>query len=144
MKLQLTIPEINDLLTAVFPQVGHAFSISALEPGSASVALQTGVEHLRPGGTVSGPAMFTIADLAFYVAVLAVIGPEALTVTTNANINFMRKPIPGVLRAEARVLKLGKTLAVGDVLVFSDGVDGPVAHASMTYAIPPSARPRTA
>lgn len=140
MKLLLAIPDVLDLLSDVFPQVGQGFTVTALEAGVASVSMKTRTEHLRPGGTVSGPAMFTIADLAFYVAVLGVIGPEALTVTTSANINFMRKPLPGVLRAEARVLKLGKTLAVGDVLVFSDGVEGAVAHASMTYAIPPAAR----
>jgi uncharacterized protein (TIGR00369 family) len=92
---------------------------------------------LRPGGTVSGPAMFTLADCAYYMATLALIGREALTVTTNAAIDFMRKPGPGDLLAEARVLKLGRTLSVGDVLIFSEGVAEPVARASLTYSIPP-------
>ena len=81
--------------------------------------------------------MFTLTDYAFYVATLAMIGREALTVTTNLNINFMRKPGLTDLIAEARILKLGKVLAVGDVTLYSDGDDRPVAHASMTYAIPP-------
>ena len=92
--------------------------------------------HLRPGGTVSGPTMFTIADFAFYVAALAMIGREALTVTTTLTINFLRKPPAADLRAEARILKLGRMLATGDVTVFSEGVEGPVAHATVTYAIP--------
>ena len=93
---------------------------------------------LRPGGTVSGPAMFALADCAYYMATLAVLGREALAVTTSAAIDFMRKPAPGGLTAEARVLKLGRSLSVGDVLIFSDGVEGPVARASLTYSIPPA------
>ncbi len=92
---------------------------------------------LRPGGTVSGPAMFTAADCAFYMATLAMIGRQALTVTTGCTINFMRKPTPQNLRADARILKLGRSLSVGDVLLYSPGLDQPVAQASMTYSIPP-------
>jgi len=95
---------------------------------------------LRPGGTVSGPAMFALADCAFYMATLSLVGREALAVTTSAAIDFLRKPAPGGLVAEARMLKLGRTLAVGDVLVFSDGVADPVARASLTYSIPPAGR----
>ena len=87
--------------------------------------------HLRPGGTVSGPTMFAIADCAFYVAVLAMIGREPLTVTTTLTINFLRKPAAADLRAEARILKLGRTLATGDVLVYSAGAPDPVAHAAV-------------
>jgi uncharacterized protein (TIGR00369 family) len=95
-------------------------------------------KNLRPGGTVSGPAMFSLADVAVYLAILAMIGPEALAVTTNCSIDFMRKPAAGRdLVAEARLLKLGRTLAVGDVLVYSEGVAEPVARASLTYSIPP-------
>ena len=94
--------------------------------------------HLRPGGTVSGPTMFAIADCAFYVAVLAMIGREPLAVTTTLTINFLRKPAETELRAEARILKLGRTLATGDVLVFSAGTADPVAHAAVSYAVPPA------
>jgi uncharacterized protein (TIGR00369 family) len=81
--------------------------------------------------------MFALADCAYYMATLALIGREALTVTTNCSIDFMRKPGPGDLIAEARVLKLGRTLSVGDVLIFSPGVEGVIARASLTYSIPP-------
>ena len=93
--------------------------------------------ELRPGGTVSGPAMFTLADCAFYMATMAMIGPKALTVTTNCSINFMRKPDPVDIVAEGRILKLGKTLSTGDVMIYSDGKPDVVAQASLTYAIPP-------
>jgi acyl-coenzyme A thioesterase PaaI-like protein len=82
--------------------------------------------------------MFMLADVCFYLALLSVIGPKALTVTTSAYISFMRKPSAAPLLATARRLKLGKSLAVGDVLLFSEGMEAPVAHASMTYAIPPA------
>lgn len=94
--------------------------------------------HLRPGGTVSGPAMFALADVAIYVAVLAMVGPKGLAVTTNCAIDFMRKPAAGVdVIAEARLLKLGRALAVGDCLIYSEGLAQPVARASLTYSIPP-------
>jgi uncharacterized protein (TIGR00369 family) len=95
--------------------------------------------HLRPGGTVSGPSMFTLADLAMYAVTLAMIGPVALAVTTNCSIDFVRKPEAGRdLIGSARLLKLGKMLAVGDVLIRAEGSDAVLARASMTYAIPPN------
>ncbi|MDG1067187.1 MAG: PaaI family thioesterase, partial [Sulfitobacter sp.] len=98
-------------------------------------------KHLRPGGTVSGPSMFALADVAAYIATLAMIGPQALAVTTNCSLDFMRKPKAGVdLIATAKLLKLGRQLSVSHVLVYSEGMDEPVAQATMTYAIPP-ARP---
>ena len=101
--------------------------------------LATADRHLRPGGTVSGPSMFALADVSVYLAILAMIGPEALAVTTNCSIDFMRKPAAGAdLIAECRILKLGRVLAVGEVLIFSLGVDAPVARASLTYSIPPA------
>jgi uncharacterized protein (TIGR00369 family) len=93
-------------------------------------------EHLRPGGTVSGPTMFLLADVSFYLATLSMIGPKSLTVTTNCSINFLRKPNISDLISESRVLKIGKTLSVGDVLIYSKGIKEPVAHASLTYSIP--------
>jgi uncharacterized protein (TIGR00369 family) len=92
--------------------------------------------HVRPGGTLSGPAMMTLADLALYVAILGQIGPVALAVTTNLNFNFMRKPAQRALLAECRLLKLGQRLAVGDVAIRSEGEDTLVCHATGTYAIP--------
>ena len=93
-------------------------------------------EDLRPGGTVSGPTMFTVADCAFYAALLGMIGRKAMAVTTNLNMTFLRKPPKAAVIGEARILKLGRNLASGDVLVYSDGMDKAVAHAAVTYAIP--------
>ncbi len=93
---------------------------------------------LRPGGTVSGPTMMALADNAMYAVLLSRIGPVALAVTTNLNINFLRKPELTDLVAEARLLKLGRRLAVGEITIFSHGMEAPVAHATITYSIPPS------
>ena len=102
------------------------------------VRLHVQDKHLRPGGTVSGPAMFSLANITMYLAVLARIGPEALTVTTNLSIDFMRKPEAGRdLIAGAEVLKLGRSLAVGEVRIRSEGSDKVVARAGVTYSIPP-------
>lgn len=137
MQPQMTIPELCAFLAEVFPQMAGRFEIVELGPYVARVVMTAGEADLRPGGTVSGPAMFALADVAFYVVTLAMIGPEPLTVTTNCAIDFLRKPAPGALVAEARLLKLGRSLSVGDVVIFSEGVPGPVARASLTYSIPP-------
>jgi uncharacterized protein (TIGR00369 family) len=121
-----------------FGQVAADFAVDRAEVAGLTLRLRVADRHLRPGGTVSGPAMFGLADVAMYLAILSRIGPVALAVTTNCAIDFMRKPQAGRdLLAEARVLKLGRSLAVGDVLIFSEGVVEPVARASLTYAIPP-------
>ena len=138
MQLRMSIPDLHAFLAEVFPQIGERFEIAALEPFAARVRMTASEADLRPGGTVSGPAMFALADVSFYIATLAMIGPEALTVTTNCSIDFLRKPAPGPLEAEARVLKLGRSLSVGDVLIHSEGVAGPVARAGLTYSIPPT------
>jgi uncharacterized protein (TIGR00369 family) len=130
-------PAIAAFLAREFPQVAHLdVEVVAVEEGRAVVRAPTGERDLRPGGTVSGPAMMALADLAMYVALLAHIGPVALAVTTSFNINFLRKPLAGELRAEARLLKLGRRLAVGEITLFSTGVDEAVAHATATYSIP--------
>lgn len=133
----LTIAEMHAYIAEVFPELGPRFEVVEIAPFRLAARMATGRGDLRPGGTVSGPTLFALADCSFYMAVLAMVGREALTVTTNCSIDFLRKPAPGVLRAEARILKLGKRLAVGDVLVFSGGVEGPVARAGLTYSIPP-------
>ena len=135
--LKLTTSQIVEYLDDVFPQVNGLFEIEELEPMRARVRYHVTEANLRPGNTVSGPTMFTVADVGFYIATLGMIGREALTVTTSATINFMRKPAQTDLIGEARILKLGRSLAVGDVMVYSTGMDAPVAHASMTYSIPP-------
>ena len=138
MGLKLTADEVVDLLAREFPQVNGEFTIEELGEMRARVRLNVGERHLRPGGTVSGPSIFSLADCAVYMAVLGMIGPEALAVTTNCSIDFMRKPAANTdLIAECRLLKLGRVLAVGEVLIFSDGGEAPVARASLTYSIPP-------
>lgn len=139
MWLKLSAVEVTEFLSEVFPQVENDFTIESLEAMRSSVRLNVGARHLRPGGTVSGPSIFALADVAFYITLLGMLGREALTVTTNCAIDFMRKPAANTdLIAESRVLKLGRSLAVGDVLIFSEGMADPVARASLTYAIPPA------
>ncbi len=140
MQLKMGLDELRAFLDAAFPQVAGDFELLDVSPMHLVVRALVHDRHLRPGGTVSGPTMFALADVAMYLAILAMIGPEALSVTTNCSIDFMRKPAAGAnLRAEARLLKLGRSLAVGDVLIFSEGGDDPVARASLTYSIPPPA-----
>ncbi|RYH03627.1 PaaI family thioesterase [Salipiger sp. IMCC34102] len=130
---------LEAFLAREFPQVGADFAIESLSADLLEVRLKVADRHLRPGGTVSGPSMFALADVSVYLAVLARLGPVALAVTTNCSIDFMRKPAAGVdLICRCRLLKLGKLLAVGDALIFSDGGDEALARATLTYAIPPT------
>ena len=129
---------LQSFLTEAFPQVHDDFDVQKVTSDGVVVRLITAERHLRPGGTVSGPTMFALADVGMYLAILSRIGPQALTVTTNCSIDFMRKPAAGVdLISETRLLKLGRVLAVGDVLLRSQGSDAVVARASLTYSIPP-------
>lgn len=138
MTVTMDAEALNAFMAAEFPQVAADFRVEHVAPMAAEVRLLADEKHLRPGGTVSGPAMFALADLAMYVVTLAMIGPKALTVTTNCSIDFMRKPEAGRdLIGKARLLKLGRILAVGDVLIHSEGMEAPVARASLTYSIPP-------
>lgn len=135
----MTAAELNAFLAQVYPQIAEDVRVDRVGPMEADVRLLVRAAHLRPGGTVSGPWMFSVADLAMYAVVLAMIGPEAMTVTTNCAIDFMRKPAAGRdILGRARLLKLGRRLAVGDVLIFSEGQAEPVARAGLTYAIPPA------
>lgn len=137
MQLQMDATSLDRFLAEAFPQVADDFVIETVGE-ELVVRLLVGDGHLRPGGTVSGPTMFALADVGIYLAILARIGPVALAVTTNASIDFLRKPAAGRdLIARVRILKLGRVLAVGDALIFSDGDAAPVARASMTYSIPP-------
>ncbi|CUH83120.1 PaaI family thioesterase [Thalassovita mediterranea] len=137
MPLQMTPEELQTFIAQVFPQIKDDFVIEELEEMRIKVRLKVRDDHLRPGGTVSGPSMFGLADVSVYFAIMAMVGPKALAVTTSSSLDFMRKPVANAdLIAECRLLKLGKVLAVGDVLMFSDGDDQPVARASMTYSIP--------
>ena len=138
--LKMNKQEVTEFLEKEFPQGWSSRSpnqIEAVGPGMARVRLSIGDRHLRPGGTVSGPAMMTLCDATMYVAILATIGPVALAVTTNLSINFLRKPEPGDLIAECKLMKLGKRLAVGEVSVYAAGSEELVAHCVATYSIPP-------
>lgn len=129
---------LQGFLAREFAQVADDFAVERVDAAGVCLRLRVQDRHLRPGGTVSGPAIFALADVAMYLAILSRIGPVALAVTTNCSIDFMRKPGAGVdMLAEARVLKLGRSLAVGDVLLFSAGLGDAVARASLTYSIPP-------
>jgi uncharacterized protein (TIGR00369 family) len=132
MALALDKLGLMAFLAEQFPQVANDFAIEEVAERSIRVRLIVTDKHLRPGGTVSGPSTFALADVAVYL------GPKALTVTTNCSIDFMRKPKAATdLICECRILKLGRVLAVGDCLIFSDGMAEPVAHATLTYSIPP-------
>jgi len=136
----MDIPALEAFVAREFPQLGDDFVIESIGADGVTMRLQVADRHLRPGGTVSGPSMFSLADVGMYLAILARIGPVALAVTTNCSIDFMRKPAAGAdLICQTRLLKLGRTLAVGDALIKSVGHDAPVARASLTYSIPPKA-----
>jgi uncharacterized protein (TIGR00369 family) len=139
MTLQMNAQELDAFMHEVFEQVADDFRVEEVTQTALTVRLRIQNKHLRPGGTVSGPSMFALADVSAYLMTLARIGPKALAVTTNCSIDFMRKPRAGVdLLAQTRLLKLGKSLSVTDVMLFSEGMTDPVARASLTYSLPPS------
>jgi uncharacterized protein (TIGR00369 family) len=138
----LSAQQIETLLAKEFPQAFHNFSglsVEHVEWGACRVRQAFDDKHLRPGGTISGPTMMALADFAMYVAVFSAAGAVPLAVTINLNINFLRKPAQTDLVAEARLLKLGKRLAVGEVTIRSGDESEPVAHVTSTYSIPPRA-----
>jgi uncharacterized protein (TIGR00369 family) len=135
----MSVKELEVFLAKEFPQAffpGSGLSIEEVGHQFARVRQAYSERLIRPGGTISGPTMMALADFAMYVAILGAIGPVALAVTTNLNINFLRRPAQRDLFAEAKLLKLGKTLAVGEVAIFSEGSAEPVAHVTSTYSIP--------
>ncbi|MGE3989196.1 PaaI family thioesterase [Pseudorhodoplanes sp.] len=137
----MTVADLERFLTREFPQAFHpdsGLSIETVEHGRARVRLAYSERFIRPGGTISGPTMMMLADFALYLAVLSAIGPVALAVTINFNINFLRRPEQRDLIADASMLKLGKRLAVMEVTLCSDGSDDPIAHVTSTYSIPPN------
>ena len=130
--------EIIEFLTAFFPPSLERCEIEEVTECGASLLWHVGGTDLRPGGTISGPTMMTLADFALYVAILGEIGIVGLAVTTNLNINFLRKPSGGVdLRGVCKLMKVGKALIVGEVWIYSIDQDEPVAHVTGTYSIPP-------
>jgi uncharacterized protein (TIGR00369 family) len=136
----LSAAQVGELLAREFSQMAGNDSPNVIEDawhGGCRVRRRFREASLRPGGTISGPTMMGVTDFAMYVAILASIGPVPLAVTTNLNINFLRKPAARDLIAEVKLIKLGKRLAVGEVEMFSEGEEDMVAHATATYSIPP-------
>ncbi len=130
--------EIVDFLEKHFPPSLERCEVEAVVEKGATLLWHVADTDLRPGGTISGPTMMTLADFALYVAILGEIGIVGLAVTTNMNVNFLRKPSAGVdLRAVCQLMKVGKALIVGEVWIYSIDSDEPVAHVTGTYSIPP-------
>lgn len=136
----LSLAEVGELMGEHFPQVGRGgklILIDAVGPNTARVRLPASDDHLRPGGTISGPAMVLLADVGIYVAILATLGRPALqAVTTSLNINFLKRPQPGELTADVRLIKVGRRLVVAEVALLDAGGEAMVAHATATYSIP--------
>jgi uncharacterized protein (TIGR00369 family) len=136
----LAADELTRLLSAEFPQVWSSLSgLSIEEVWSGGCRLRQAFreQSLRPGATISGATIMAFGDYAVYVAVLATIGWEPLAVTTSLNINFLRKPGRNDLLADCDLIKVGKRLIVGEVLIREAGEDEPIAHLTSTYSVPP-------
>ena len=137
--MKMSVADIRKFLRAEFPQVfnGDDIAIEAADGEACLLRQRYSDAMLRPGGTVSGPTLMALADYAMYAVLLSAIGPVGLAVTTNLNINFLRKGVAGRdLYAAAKILKLGKRLAVGEVSLTSAGSPEPIAHVTATYSIP--------
>ncbi len=128
--------EISEFLVREFPQ--NKCTVESVGSMAATVRQEIGVQDLRPGGTVSGPVLMALADVALYVAILGEIGIVPLTVTTSLSINFLRKPASDrAIVGVCQLMKVGRSLVVGEVSLYSEGREDPVAHVVGTYSIPP-------
>lgn len=135
----MTVDDLMAFLAENFPQIDHFdFTIEHLDAEGIRLRLPFKEAHLRPGGTISGPTMMSLADTAAYLTILSRIGPVPLAVTTSLNINFLRRPRQADLIGEGALLKLGRRLAVAEVSILSDGEPDPVAHVTVTYSLPPA------
>ncbi len=139
MAAKVSVDEMNRIMREEVPLAGNlGISFESIDDGRATARLPFRDDFLRPGGTVTGPAMMAMADVVMYGAVLSRIGIVKLAVTTNLNANFLRRPLPGDLLADGRLIKCGRRLAYGEVTVVSaDAPDEPVCHVTCTYSIPP-------
>jgi len=138
MQPVMSADEVSAFWAEHFPQVAAdtSYAILTVGPGEATLRLTPGDSHLRPGGTVSGPTLFALVDLAAYAVLLARVGPEPLILTTNVSINYLRRPPLAPLTARSRILKLGKRLAVVETAIGPEGGDDVVAQATGTYSLP--------
>lgn len=137
----VTVEEFRGIMRDSLPfAAAFGADVVEMEEGRAVAVLPFKSDFLRPGGTIGGPLLMMLADLVLYAAVLSVIGRVELAVTTNLTINFLRKPPPAGIRAEAKLLKLGSRLAIGEVALYTEDHDEMVAHVVATYSIPPHKR----
>ena len=136
MKNQISIKEISKKLKDIFPQVADKYEILSLKSNYSEVKLLSNNKNLRPGNTISGPSMFELADLSFYIAIMASTDLGDKSVTTNVSINFMKKPLLSNLLAISQIIKIGKRLVVGDVEILSEDKKQTYAQALFTYSIP--------
>lgn len=135
----ITLEQFQTIMDAQLPVAAEGgLEVADIGFGSCSVRQPFLERFLRPGGTISGPTMFAMADAALWGATMSTIGPVVLVVTTSLTINFLKKPPPGPLVGDCRLLKRGKRLCYGEVLIHSEGDPDPVAHATGTYSIPPA------
>jgi uncharacterized protein (TIGR00369 family) len=137
---RMTLEEVRAFIAAEFPQMdydGPTYVIEDVGYGVSRLRLLRHERHLRPGGTLSGPSMMALADVALYVALLGAIGPVKLAVTTNLTINFVTRPQSGDLIATCSYIKIGRSLAVGEATLAAEGSETPAAHVVATYSIPP-------
>jgi uncharacterized protein (TIGR00369 family) len=144
MTANLDVQRIEALIDARFPQIhadGRLLAIEEVGPRQSRVRMKMHDRHIRPGGSVSGPSMFTLADFSVYVAIIGALGEAGIdAVTTNLNINFLTRPEARDMISSVRLIRLGRRLAVGEAQLYSDGVPDMVAHAIATSALPTASR----
>jgi uncharacterized protein (TIGR00369 family) len=133
----MSVEQLQQFLNDAFPSAPPPYLVEAISEDSIRMRLPVGPAHSRPGDTVSGPTLMSMADCAAYLVIIGQIGPVALAVTTSLHIDFFRKPALVDVAAEGRLLKLGKQLAVAEIALYSVGTDAMVAKAQVTYSIPP-------
>lgn len=133
----ISVEELKASLAEHFPQGAQYGELDWVGDGEAGMRLTVSEQHLRPGGTVSGPVMMGLADVALFAALQTRIGVEPMAVTSNLNINFLSKPeADSDLMCHARMLKVGRRLAVGEAYLHCGDESDPVAHVTATYVRP--------
>jgi uncharacterized protein (TIGR00369 family) len=137
----ISAAELERLAREEVPIAGEmGVRVDRVAPGEVDARVPYREAFIRPGGTVAGPVLMALADFVVWGVVMSLIGPVKLAVTTNLNINFLRRPDPGDIIAKGRILKLGRRLAVGEVYLYTEGEDELIAHVTCTYSIPPMGR----
>jgi uncharacterized protein (TIGR00369 family) len=135
---RITAGEFQELVRQGVPFVAQlGWRVERFAAGDVALRLPYSDLLLRPGGTICGPALMALADVTLYGVVLSMIGRVELAATTSLNVHFLSRPAPADVVAEGRILKLGRRLAVGDVIMHTAGDPRPICHATGTYAIPP-------